>query len=68
MDVDLSDTTIQKKIRESQQMQYNYIIVIGSEEMKAKTVNVRTRDGTVHGAYPIERLLDEFHNKFYGHQ
>jgi threonyl-tRNA synthetase len=49
-------------------MQYNYIIVIGSEEMKAKNVSVRTRDGVVHGAYSIERLLDEFHNKFYGYQ
>ena len=35
-------------------MQYNYILVIGDEEVKNGTVNVRTRDGDVMGESQIE--------------
>ena len=43
VDVDASTNTLNKKIREAQVEQYNYIIVVGAEEAEAKTVNVRTR-------------------------
>lgn len=49
-------------MREAQLAQYNYILVIGAEEMAARTVNVRTRDNVVHGASPLEEFalkLDE---------
>jgi histidyl-tRNA synthetase len=32
VDVDLSDRTMQKKVREAQLAQYNYILVVGEQE------------------------------------
>lgn len=43
VDVDATTNTLNKKIREAQVEQYNYIIVVGAEEEGAGTVNVRTR-------------------------
>jgi threonyl-tRNA synthetase len=33
VDVDVSDRTMQKKVREAQLAQYNYILVVGEQEM-----------------------------------
>ncbi|KAI0015843.1 threonyl-tRNA synthetase [Xylariomycetidae sp. FL0641] len=46
VDVDLSGNTLQKKIRTGQLAQYNFIFVVGDEEMKGRQVNVRYRDDT----------------------
>jgi len=61
VDSDLSDKKLQKKIRESQLAQYNYILVVGEKELESKTVNVRTRDNVVHGVKSVQDLLAEFH-------
>ncbi|GBF99477.1 threonyl-tRNA synthetase [Raphidocelis subcapitata] len=50
-DVDSSDRKMQKKVREAQLAQYNYILVVGEAEAAEGTVNVRTRDNVVHGMY-----------------
>ncbi|MBI4449217.1 threonine--tRNA ligase [Candidatus Woesearchaeota archaeon] len=49
--------TIGKKIREAQLEQWNYIIVVGDQEVANKSVNVRTRDNVIHGEWKIEQLL-----------
>ncbi|KAK6854747.1 hypothetical protein PG995_009840 [Apiospora arundinis] len=46
VDVDLSGNTLQKKIRTGQLAQYNFIFVVGDEEMKGEQVNIRWRDNT----------------------
>ncbi|KAI0475000.1 hypothetical protein GGR56DRAFT_644087 [Xylariaceae sp. FL0804] len=46
VDVDLSGNTLQKKIRTGQLAQYNFIFVVGDEEVKGRQVNVRYRDDT----------------------
>ncbi|RKF81771.1 Threonine--tRNA ligase, cytoplasmic [Golovinomyces cichoracearum] len=46
VDVDLSGNTLQKKIRSGQLAQYNFIFVVGDQEMKGREVNVRNRDDT----------------------
>ncbi|KAI1002714.1 Threonine--tRNA ligase, cytoplasmic [Podosphaera aphanis] len=46
VDVDLSGNTLQKKIRTGQLAQYNFIFVVGDQEMKGREVNVRNRDDT----------------------
>jgi len=51
---------MQKKIREAQLAQYNFILVVGQEEQEAKTVNVRTRDNQVHGTRSVQELIVEF--------
>ncbi|XP_061905513.1 threonine--tRNA ligase 1, cytoplasmic-like [Entelurus aequoreus] len=55
-DVDLDPgCTLNKKIRNAQLAQYNFILVVGEKEKSSNTVNVRTRDNKVHG----ERSVDE---------
>jgi hypothetical protein len=39
------------QVREAQLAQYNYILVVGESERHSGTVNVRTRDNHVHGAF-----------------
>ncbi|GAA5858453.1 hypothetical protein JCM1840_001214 [Sporobolomyces johnsonii] len=43
-DADLSDSTLPKKVRNAELAQYNFIFVVGSEEMDSRSVNVRNRD------------------------
>lgn len=42
-DWDKSDHRFDKKIREAQVAQYNFILVVGEKEAQEKSVNVRTR-------------------------
>ncbi|XP_005987820.1 threonine--tRNA ligase 1, cytoplasmic isoform X4 [Latimeria chalumnae] len=49
-DVDLDPgCTLNKKIRNAQLAQYNFILVVGEKEKAINAVNVRTRDNKVHG-------------------
>ncbi|KAI3617662.1 hypothetical protein CBS9595_003571 [Malassezia furfur] len=43
-DVDLSDNTLNKKIRNGELAQYNFVFVVGHEEQETESVNVRNRD------------------------
>ena len=43
-DVDLSDNTLNKKIRNGELAQYNFVFVVGHEEKESRSVNVRNRD------------------------
>ncbi|KAJ1035870.1 hypothetical protein NDA13_000529 [Ustilago tritici] len=43
-DVDLTDNTLPKKVRNGEIAQYNFVFVVGHEEMKTKSVNIRNRD------------------------
>jgi threonyl-tRNA synthetase len=61
VEIDISDKTLQKKIREAQLAQFNFILVVGEEEAKNGTVNVRTRDNVVHGTKAIAEVIAEFH-------
>lgn len=60
VDHDISDKTIPKKVREAQLAQYNYILVVGDEEVANQTASVRTRDNVTHGAKSIQDILKEF--------
>ena len=51
-----SGENLKKRISLAQRSQYNYILVVGDEEEKNKTVNVRTRDGDVLGEMSIEHF------------
>lgn len=69
-DIDLDPgCTLNKKIRNAQLAQYNFILVVGEKEKSSGTVNIRTRDNKVHGertiSETIERLqhLKQSHNK-----
>ncbi|KAJ1939530.1 threonyl-tRNA synthetase, partial [Kickxella alabastrina] len=43
-DVDLGGETFNKKIRNAEIAQYNFICVVGAQEMEEDSVNVRCRD------------------------
>ena len=48
--------SVDLKIRMTQLAQYNYILVVGKEEVTKGTVNVRTRDNVVHGEMELADL------------
>jgi len=53
-------TTMNKRIRNAQLAQYNFILVVGEKEVTAKTANVRTRDNKILGEFSIEHIIDRF--------
>ncbi|XP_062110256.1 threonine--tRNA ligase, mitochondrial 1 [Humulus lupulus] len=60
VDVDTTDRKIQKKVREAQLAQYNYILVVGEEEANTGQVSVRVRDKSDHSVMSIDGLLKHF--------
>ncbi|KAL1670281.1 hypothetical protein GGF50DRAFT_94427 [Schizophyllum commune] len=62
-EVDNSDNTLQKKIRNGEIAQYNFIIVVGETELESKSVNVRNRDdvGTKarSATIPLAEIVDK---------
>ncbi|KAM1859430.1 hypothetical protein ACFX13_011738 [Malus domestica] len=60
VDVDTTDRTIQKKVREAQIAQYNYILVVGEEEVKTGQVSLRVRDKGDVTVMTMDNLLQHF--------
>lgn len=56
-----SGNTLNKKVRNAQLDNYNFILVIGEKEAERGTVNVRTRDNKVHGEVSIDEVIRRFH-------
>ena len=57
---DKSSSTLQKKVRNAQISQYNYIGVIGQEEANGNTIDIRTREGERIGKYTMSKLIEFF--------
>jgi len=62
-DVDSRDQKMQRKVREAQLAQYNYILVVGEKEQAEVTVNVRTRDNIVHGMHKLDAVVSVLHRE-----
>ncbi|KAK9724251.1 hypothetical protein RND81_05G058500 [Saponaria officinalis] len=60
VDLDTSDKTINKKVREAQLSQYNYILVVGEKDAENRVVTVRVRDKNDHSPMTLEDLLKHF--------
>jgi len=56
-DVDDSNESVGKKVRNAQMMQINYMLTVGDKEMESKKVALRTRDNVVHGEIDIADFL-----------
>ncbi len=56
-DVDHSNESVSKKVRNAQLAQFNYILTVGDQEVEHKTANLRTRDNVVHGEIDIEEFI-----------
>lgn len=67
IDVDDSEESVAKKIRNAQLLQINYMVTIGDIEMSNSTLSLRTRDNLVVGEMSvdsfIEALLQEYEAK-----
>ncbi|EAU80442.2 tars protein [Coprinopsis cinerea okayama7 len=63
-DVDNGENTLPKKIRNGEIAQYNFILVVGQEELDARSVNVRNRDDVGTKAkgqmVPLETVIEQF--------
>lgn len=58
-DIDLDPgCTLNKKIRNAQLAQYNFILVVGEKEKTSGTVNIRTRDNKVHGEHTVSETIE----------
>ncbi|KAK4714922.1 hypothetical protein R3W88_020829 [Solanum pinnatisectum] len=60
VDIDVSDKTVGKKVREAQLVQYNYVLVVGEEEANNGQVSVRIRDRRDHQVMTVDELLGQF--------
>ncbi|GAB4825910.1 hypothetical protein Ancab_008777 [Ancistrocladus abbreviatus] len=60
VDVDTSDRTINKKVREAQLAQYNYILVVGEKDAENGVVTVRVRDKQDLSVMSMGDLLKHF--------
>jgi len=60
VDLDESDHTISRKVREAQTAQYNYMLVVGEQEVASNSVSVRLRDNSKPGTWTIDEALAKF--------
>jgi len=68
-DADNDDgNTMNKKVRNAQIAQYNFIFVVGEKEQNNRTVNVRTRDNKVHGEFTLDALCEKFQELAHAYQ
>ncbi|MFO8016474.1 MAG: His/Gly/Thr/Pro-type tRNA ligase C-terminal domain-containing protein, partial [Candidatus Woesearchaeota archaeon] len=59
IETDYRSESTPKKVHDAQVQQINYILVVGDNEVKNGTVNVRTRDNKVHGEKNSADFLEE---------
>jgi threonyl-tRNA synthetase len=57
-DVDDTSESVNKKIRNAQLLQINYMLTVGDKEVENKTMALRTRDNVVHGEMQIPHFLE----------
>ena len=56
-DVDDSNESVGKKVRNAQLLKVNYLLTVGDKEVENKTIALRTRDNIVHGEVDISDFL-----------
>ncbi|MGR3912485.1 MAG: threonine--tRNA ligase [Candidatus Rhabdochlamydia sp.] len=62
-DIDDSSESMNKKVRNAQLLQINYMITIGDKEMENKTLSLRTRDNVLHGEMSLDLFLKQIHEE-----
>ena len=58
--VDSTNATINKKIRNAQLSQWNYMLVVGQDEMDLGMVNIRSREGNIIGLKRVDEAIAMF--------
>ncbi|MBN2479781.1 MAG: threonine--tRNA ligase [Parachlamydiales bacterium] len=59
VDVDDSNESVSKKIRNAQLLKINYMLTVGDQEMENNTINLRTRDNVRRGELKISEFLEK---------
>ncbi len=63
VEVDTSNESVSKKVREAQLLQVNYMLTVGDKEVENQTISLRTRDNVVHGQLDLQdftkKVLEE---------
>lgn len=59
VELDLSDNTLGKKIRNAQVSQFNFIFVVGEKEQSSNMVNVRNREKAILGTFKHDDLISQ---------
>lgn len=59
VDIDSSNESVSKKVRNAQLTQINYILTVGDKEMENRTINLRTRDNVVHGEVNLNEFIEK---------
>lgn len=57
VDLDLTQESVSKKVRNAQLLKANYILTIGDKEVENQTISLRTRDNVVHGEVDFSDFL-----------
>ncbi len=57
-DIDDSNESVSKKVRNAQLDQVNYMLTVGDKELEHQSINLRTRDNVVHGELKIEPFIE----------
>ena len=64
VDLDISQDTLKKKVRNAETLQYNYILVAGDQEVSLGELDVRRRDGVRLGKKSVgafeKIMVDDF--------
>jgi threonyl-tRNA synthetase len=63
-EVDDSNESVSKKVRNSQLLQFNYMLTVGDQEIENKTVTLRTRDNVVHGEITVSLFKEKIQEEF----
>ena len=63
VELDRSNAQLNKKIRNAQLEQWNYILVAGEEEAAVGMVDIRSRDNARVGKKRIDELVEFFHEQ-----
>ena len=58
-DVDSSNESVSKKIRNAQLLKINYMLTVGDKEVENSTIALRTRDNVVHGEMTLSSFLEK---------
>ncbi|MBI5345976.1 MAG: threonine--tRNA ligase [Chlamydiae bacterium] len=58
-DIDDSNESVGKKIRNAQLLKINYMLTIGDQEVEKSTISLRTRDNVVHGEMSLQSFLEK---------
>ena len=59
VEIDDTNESVSKKVRNAQLDQVNYMLTIGDKEVENQTINLRTRDNVVHGELSLQDFLEK---------